>query len=191
MTVDAVPPAPPRLRIGVSACLLGEEVRYDGGHKLELFLTEVLGRCVDWVPVCPEVEAGLGTPRPAMQLVRIGGGTEPAAVRLITPETGADHTDAMRSWAERRVEQLAAADLDGYVLKSRSPSCGMNGVKLFPEDGGAPALNGRGLFAEALLRRLPDLPVEEESRLSDPRRLERFLSGVFLRCHRRLTAGSD
>jgi uncharacterized protein YbbK (DUF523 family) len=191
MRVDAVPLEPPRVRIGVSACLLGEEVRYDGGHKLDVFLTEVLGRFVEWVPVCPEVEAGLGTPRPAMRLVRIGGGTESAETRLIAPETAADHTEAMRSWADRRVEQLAAADLDGYVLKSRSPSCGLEGVRLYPEDGGTPALEGRGLFAEALLRRLPDLPVEEEGRLNDPRRLESFLAGVFQRYRRRVAADSD
>jgi uncharacterized protein YbbK (DUF523 family) len=179
----------PRLRLGVSACLLGEAVRYDGGHKLDSFLTEILGRFVEWVPVCPEVEVGLGTPRPAMQLVRIGGGAEPADVRLITRETGADHTAAMRTWAVERVEDLAGAGLDGYVLKSRSPSCGPEGVKLFPEHGGEPELAGRGLFAEALLRRLPDLPVEEESRLSDPLRLASFLSGVFRR-YRRRTSGS-
>jgi len=190
MRVDAVPLEPPRIRIGVSACLLGEEVRYDGGHKLDVFLTEVLGRFVDWVPVCPEVEAGLGTPRPAMRLVRIGGGTEPE-VRLIAPATAADHTEPLQSWADRRVEQLAAADLDGYVLKSRSPSCGLEGVSLYPEDGGAPTLEGRGLFAEALLRRLPDLPVEEEGRLSEPRRLESFLDGVFQRYGRRVAADSD
>ena len=86
------------LRIGVSACLLGEEVRYNGGHKRDPFLTDMLGQYVEWVPVCPEVEIGLGTPRPAMRLVRIGGDT-----RMVTPETGADHTEAMRVYSERRI----------------------------------------------------------------------------------------
>src|SRR4051794_22685545 len=124
------------VRIGVSSCLLGEEVRYNGGHKRDAFLIDVLGRHVEWVPVCPEVEIGLGTPRPAMRLVRLGrggpDGSENTDVRLITPETGADHTDAMRAWAAARVEALAAAGLDGYVLKKDSPSCGMERVKLYP-----------------------------------------------------------
>jgi uncharacterized protein YbgA (DUF1722 family)/uncharacterized protein YbbK (DUF523 family) len=166
------------VRIGVSACLLGEEVRYNGGHKRDSFLTDVFGRYADWVTVCPEVEIGLGTPRPAMRLVRIGTET-----RLVTPETGADHTDAMRAWAGRRADELAAADLDGYVLKKDSPSCGMERVKLYPgggEAGGAPTKEARGLFAEALLRRLPHLPVEEEGRLNDPPLRENFITRVFV-----------
>jgi uncharacterized protein YbgA (DUF1722 family)/uncharacterized protein YbbK (DUF523 family) len=173
--------APPRLRIGVSSCLLGEEVRYNGGHKRDAFLIEVFGQYADWVPVCPEVEIGLGTPRPPMRLVRlvrIG-----AETHLVTPETGADHTDTMRSWAERRTEELAAAGLDGYVLKKDSPSCGMERVKVYPEAAGAsniPNKEGRGLFAAALLRRLPHLPVEEEGRLNDPPLRENFITRVFL-----------
>jgi uncharacterized protein YbgA (DUF1722 family)/uncharacterized protein YbbK (DUF523 family) len=171
--------APPRVRIGVSACLLGEEVRYNGGHKRDSFLTDIFSRYAEWVPVCPEVEIGLGTPRPAMRLVRIGKGDE-TGIRLVTPETGADHTDAMRAWAEKRVEELARADLDGYVLKKDSPSCGMERVKLYPETGGAPNKEARGLFAEALLRRLPHLPVEEEGRLNDPLLRENFIARVFV-----------
>ena len=162
-----------RPRIGVSSCLLGEEVRWDGGHKREPFLLEVLGREVEWVPVCPEVEIGLGTPRPPMNLVRIGGET-----RLITAETGADHTAAMRSYAERRVEELARERLAGYVFKKDSPSCGLERVKLYPADGGDPRREARGLFAEALVHRFPDLPVEEEDGLRDPVRRGRFLAGV-------------
>jgi uncharacterized protein YbgA (DUF1722 family)/uncharacterized protein YbbK (DUF523 family) len=171
--------APPRVRIGVSACLLGQEVRYNGGHKRDAFLTDVLSRYAEWVPVCPEVEIGLGTPRPAMRLVRIGRGDE-TEVRLVTPETGADHTDAMRAWAEQRAGELAAAELDGYVLKKDSPSCGMERVKLYPEEGGAPAKEARGLFAAALLHRLPHLPVEEEGRLNDPLLRENFIARVFV-----------
>jgi len=166
------------VRIGVSSCLLGEEVRYNGGHKRDAFLTEAFGQYADWVPVCPEVEIGLGTPRPSMRLVRIG-----AETHLVTPETGVDHTDTMRSWAERRTEELAAAGLDGYVLKKDSPSCGMERVKVYPEAAGAsniPNKEGRGLFAEALLRRLPHLPVEEEGRLNDPPLRENFITRVFL-----------
>jgi uncharacterized protein YbgA (DUF1722 family)/uncharacterized protein YbbK (DUF523 family) len=170
---------PPRIRLGISACLLGQEVRYNGGHKRDAFLTDTLGRYVDWVDVCPEVEIGLGTPRPSMRLVRIGQG-EPSDVRLVTPESGADHTEAMRTWAARRVEELARLDLDGYVLKKDSPSCGMERVKLYPEEGGAPTKEARGLFAEALLLRLPHLPVEEEGRLNDPPLRENFIARVFV-----------
>lgn len=184
-SVAPTPPEPPRVRIGVSACLLGEKVRYNGGHKRDAFLTDFLGRYVEWVSVCPEVEIGLGTPRPAMRLVRIGRGEEPEDIRLIVPEIGVDHTEAMRSWAARRVEELAAADLDGYILKSDSPSCGMERVKLYPEDGGEPTLDARGHFAEALIRRLPELPVEEEGRLNDPVLRERFIARVFLHLRQR------
>ncbi len=171
-------PTSPRVRLGISACLLGQEVRYNGGHKRDAFLTEVLGRYVDWVDVCPEVEIGLGTPRPSMRLVRIGHG-DSSQVRLVTPETGVDHTDAMRTWAARRVGELAGLDLDGYVLKKDSPSCGMERVKLYPEAGGAPFKEARGVFAEALLGRLPHLPVEEEGRLNDPLLRENFITRVF------------
>jgi uncharacterized protein YbbK (DUF523 family) len=187
MSASSSPSTPPRVRIGISACLLGEVVRYDGGHKRDDFLADVLGRFVDWVPVCPEVEMGLGTPRPPMRLVRIG--RAPEEIRLIVPETGDDHTAALRTWAERRVEELATADLDGYILKSDSPSCGLEGVKLYrdlsPDNGVEPTREARGLFAEALLRRLPDLPVEDEGRLRDPLLRESFISRVFLRHRRR------
>lgn len=165
-----------RLRIGVSACLLGEEVRYNGGHKRDPFLTDVLGQYVEWVPVCPEVEIGLGTPRPAMRLVKIGEDT-----RMVTPETGADHTEAMRVYSERRVGELFGERLAGYILKKDSPSCGMERVKLYPAEGGAPVKEARGLFAEALLRRWPDLPVEEEGRLHDPLLRENFVTRIFVR----------
>jgi len=171
-------PTPPRVRLGISACLLGQEVRYNGGHKRDAFLADVLGPYVEWVEVCPEVEVGLGAPRPPMRLVRIGRG-EDAQIRLVVPETGVDHTDAMRAWAARRVEELARLDLDGYILKSRSPSCGLERVELHPAEGGEPIREARGLFAEALLRRLPDLPVEEEGRLRDPLLRESFLCRVF------------
>ena len=181
---------PCRIRIGVSSCLLGEEVRYNGGHKRDPFLTDLLGRYVEWVPVCPEVEIGLGTPRPAMRLVRIGEGVPD--VRMIAPETGADHTDAMRAWAARRVEELAGEDLAGFILKKDSPSCGMERVKLYPAAGGVPDRppnrEARGLFADALMRRFPDLPVEEEDRLHDPSLRESFLTRVVVR-QRRLCAG--
>ncbi|MEO8075851.1 MAG: DUF523 and DUF1722 domain-containing protein [Acidobacteriota bacterium] len=165
------------MRIGISACLLGQEVRFDGGHKRDSFLTEVLAPHVEWVPVCPEVEVGMGTPRETLRLVR-----EQGTVRMITTRSAVDHTDAMNAWSGRRVEALAREDLDGYVLKKDSPSCGMERVKVYGTAG--PARDGRGLFAAALLARLPLLPVEEEGRLCDPRLRENFVERVF--AYRRL-----
>jgi uncharacterized protein YbgA (DUF1722 family)/uncharacterized protein YbbK (DUF523 family) len=167
-------PDPPKLRVGISACLLGQEVRYNGGHKRDAFLTDIFGRYVEWVAVCPEVEVGMGTPRPPIRLERRG-----EEIRLVMPSTGEEYTDAMRSWAERRVAALAEMDLDGYVLKKDSPSCGMERVKVY-EGAGAPSKDGRGLFAETLIARLPDLPVEEEGRLNDPLLRETFIARVFV-----------
>jgi len=161
------------IRIGVSACLLGEKVRFDGGHKRDPFLVETFGRYVEWVPVCPEVELGLGTPRETLRLVRIGNDT-----RLLMPKTGTDHSEAMRAYAIRRLSELAKEDLSGYVLKKDSPSCGMERVRVFDAHG-VPAKSGRGLFAEALLQYFPNLPVEEEGRLTDPRLRENFIERVF------------
>ena len=167
-----------RLRIGVSSCLLGENVRWDGGHKRDRFLTDELGPFVEWVPVCPEVEVGLGTPRPTLRLVRRGDD-----VRMVEPKSGADHTEAMRAYARRRVRALDREGLSGYVLKKDSPSCGMERVKVYAGPG-AGAREGRGLFAEALIERFPHLPVEEEGRLGDARLRENFVVRVF--AYRRL-----
>jgi uncharacterized protein YbgA (DUF1722 family)/uncharacterized protein YbbK (DUF523 family) len=153
-------------------------VRFDGGHKRDAFLTEVLAPHVEWVPVCPEVEVGMGTPRETLRLVRDKG-----QLRMVTTRTAIDYTDAMNGWAVRRVEALARKDLDGYVLKKDSPSCGMERVKVFGTVGPA-ARDGRGLFATVLLARLPLLPVEEEGRLCDFRLRENFVERVF--AYRRL-----
>lgn len=166
------------IRIGVSACLLGKEVRYDGGHKRDPFLVETFGRYVEWVHVCPEVEIGLGTPRDPIRLERDG-----KDIRLVNPKTGADLTRKMRTYAPRRVAALEDQDLCGYILKKDSPSCGMERVRVY-DGGGVPSRNGRGLFADALLRRYPNLPVEEEGRLNDPRIRENFVGRVF--AYRRL-----
>ena len=188
--VDAASPTQPpgrtldaadKPRLGISACLLGDQVRFDGGHKRDAFLTEVLSPHVEWVRVCPEVEVGMGTPRETLRLVRdpVGG------IRMITTRTGVDHTDAMVAWARRRLEELARERLSGYVLKKDSPSCGMERVKVY--DGGGPGeRKGRGIFAEALINRFPGLPVEEEGRLLDPALRENFIERVF--AFRRLRA---
>jgi uncharacterized protein YbgA (DUF1722 family)/uncharacterized protein YbbK (DUF523 family) len=157
----------------VSACLLGHEVRWDAGHKRDPFLTDLLAAHVAWVPVCPEVELGLGVPR---ETIRLEG--DPRAPRLVAPRSGADHTDAMRAWARARVERLACEDLDGYVFKKDSPSCGMERVRVFGR-AGTPARRGVGLFARVLMERLPLLPVEEEGRLHDAGLRERFVERVF------------
>ncbi len=166
------------IRVGISACLLGDEVRYDGGHKRDAFLTTVMGPLVEWVKVCPEVESGMGTPRESMRLVDDDG-----RIRMLTVKTGVDHAEAMTAYARRRVDELAAENLSGYVLKKDSPSCGMTRVKVY-RGSGAPTRTGVGLFARALLDRYPHLPVEEEGRLADSRLRENFVERVF--AYRRL-----
>jgi len=165
------------LRLGISRCLLGEEVRFDGGHKRDTFLTEVLGRYVEWVPVCPEVEAGLGTPREAMRLVG-----DPHHPRLVTIKSGTDHTRAVERMTKNRIQELAELDLSGYVFKKDSPSCGMERVRIYNEHG-MPGRNGVGLFARAFIEQFPLIPVEEEGRLRDPTLRENFIERVF--CYRR------
>jgi len=161
-----------KVRIGMSSCLLGDEVRFDGGHKRDATLLEAFAPHVEWVRVCPEVEAGMGVPREPVRLVNSGG-----RLRMTGVHTGADHTDAMREFAARRVEALASMDLRGYILKSDSPSCGLQGVKVFDGDA-EPARTGTGLFAAALTSAFPDLPVEDERSLADPAARARFLERV-------------
>ena len=162
------------IRIGISSCLLGQKVRYDGGHKRDRFATDVLQPFVEWVPVCPEVEIGLGIPRPTIRLERADDGT----ARLVMPSTGEDLTRPMGDWAEERVTGLGELDLCGFILKKDSPSCGMERVKIYDRHD-VPTRNGTGVFAEVLLRLAPDLPMEEEGRLNDPRVRENFITRVF------------
>ncbi|MDP1945862.1 MAG: DUF523 and DUF1722 domain-containing protein [Nitrospirota bacterium] len=165
------------LRLGISRCLLGDEVRFDGGHKRDSFLTDVLGPYVEWVPVCPEVEAGLGTPREAMRLV--GDSQQP---RLVTIKSGTDHTGAVEKMTENRIKELGELDLSGYVFKKGSPSCGIERVRIYNEHG-MPNRNGVGLFARAFIEQFPLIPVEEEGRLYDAPLRENFIERVF--CYRR------
>lgn len=171
-SAGVLPPALP-LRLGVSACLLGQEVRYDGGHKRDSFLTDTLGEWVEWVPVCPEVELGLGIPR---ETIRLEG--DAADPRLVAPRTRTDHTQAMHRLARTRVAELARLDLVGYVLKRGSPSCGMERVAVHGGSG-PPARRGTGLFARVLMDTLPLLPVEEEGRLQDAKLRENFVERIF------------
>jgi uncharacterized protein YbgA (DUF1722 family)/uncharacterized protein YbbK (DUF523 family) len=161
------------IRIGISACLLGHEVRFDGGHKRDAFLSETFGQFVEWVPVCPEVECGFGTPREAMRLVR---GND--RVRLVTVKTGIDLTASMERFSRSRMSSLVLEDLSGYVLKKDSPSCGLERVKVYSAAGVA-ARTGRGLFAQALAEAFQDLPLEEEGRLVDPKLRDNFVERVF------------
>jgi len=171
-------PSPrPRLRVGVSSCLIGQKVRYDGQHKRDDFLTEVLDPFVEWVPVCPELELGLGVPRPPIRLVTLGGREE--TPRLVAERSGADHTEAMARYAAERVEALGGEDLAGYVVKKDSPSCGMERVRVYGPRGGPPRRDGVGAFTRVLLDALPLLPVEEEGRLRDPSLRESFIERVF------------
>jgi uncharacterized protein YbgA (DUF1722 family)/uncharacterized protein YbbK (DUF523 family) len=164
---------PEKIRLGVSACLLGQEVRYDGGHKRDAFLTDILGPFVAWVPVCPELELGLGVPRPPIRLMG-----DSASPRLVVEKTGEDLTSRMGRWASRRIDELASLGLHGYVLKRGSPSCGLLRVRVY-DDAGRPGRVGRGAFAGALTDALPLLPVEEEGRLTDAGIRESFIERVF------------
>jgi uncharacterized protein YbgA (DUF1722 family)/uncharacterized protein YbbK (DUF523 family) len=165
------------LRLGISRCLLGDEVRFDGGHKRDNFLTDVLGRYVEWVPVCPEVEAGLGTPREAMRLVG-----DPQHPHLLTIKSGKDHTRVLEDMTTKRLEELRDLDLSGYVFKRGSPSCGIKRVHVYTEHG-MPTQSGVGIFARAFVEQFPLIPVEEEGRLCDAPLRENFIERVF--CYRR------
>lgn len=164
--------------IGVSSCLLGEKVRYDGGHKQHHYLTDILSDYSQFVSVCPEVECGLPTPREAMHLVG-----NPATPQLITIKSGNDLTHQMQSWCNKRVAELAPLQLRGFIFKKNSPSSGLFRVKVY-QPKGPPLANGRGLFAQTITTAFPLLPVEEEGRLADARLRENFIERVY--CYDRL-----
>src|SRR6476646_5332391 len=154
-----------RPRVGVSSCLLGEEVRFNGGHKRYRFLTDELGPHVDWVPSCPEVSIGLGTPREPIRLTADG--------RLVNRSGTADHTEAMAALP------LPAGGLDGYVFKAKSPSCGIRAIPRYDQDGLAARHDGRGLYADRVLTAFPLLAVEDEGRLNDAGLREAFCERIF------------
>ncbi len=163
-----------QIRIGVSSCLLGEKVRYDGQHKHDSYIAGILSQWFEFVPVCPEFELGLGVPREPMRLEG-----DPDHPRLVTIKTRRDLTGAMQTWCDQRVENLEKENLCGFIFKSKSPSSGMERVKVYPENGGMPVKQGRGLFARAFMDHFPYLPVEEEGRLHDSALRENFIERVF------------
>ncbi len=163
----------PKIRLGISSCLLGERVRYDGNHKHDSFLTGTFGLFFEWVPVCPEVAVGLGIPRPPIRLVG-----SPASARAVgAKDASIDVTDKLAAYGKRQAHALE--NLSGYIFKSKSPSCGMERVKVY-RAAGAPAANGRGIYAAAFLSAQPWLPAEEEGRLGNPRLRENFIERVFV-----------
>lgn len=163
------------IRLGVSACLLGQPVRFDGGHKHDRWITGELGKYVEFVPVCPEVEAGFGVPRESMRLVG-----DPESPRLMTTRSGQDFTQRMTDWARRRAAELSTENLCGFIFKSQSPSSGMSRVKVYSEKGGMAVHKGVGVFARAFMERFPLLPVEEDGRLNDARLRENFIERIFV-----------
>jgi uncharacterized protein YbgA (DUF1722 family)/uncharacterized protein YbbK (DUF523 family) len=162
-----------RIRLGISSCLLGENVRWNGGHKLDRFLTDTLGQYVEYVPVCPEVECGFGIPRETFRLVG-----DPQDPRLVTSRTKVDHTDRMKAWVRQRVTELEKEDLCGFIFKSDSPSSGMERVKVYNPKG-MPEKKGVGMFARAFMEHFPLIPVEEDGRLHDPKLREIFIEQIF------------
>lgn len=162
------------IKIGVSSCLLGKEVRYNGGHSHDRYITGTLGQYFTFVDVCPEVEAGFGIPRETLRLVG-----NPESPRLLTSRTHKDCTETMRNWAQKRVKDLANANLCGFIFKSKSPSSGMERVKVYTEKGFPGSNKGVGLFARAFMACFPLIPVEEDGRLHDAALRENFIERIF------------
>jgi len=163
-----------KIRLGISRCLLGENVRYDGGHKLDHYLVYTLGKFVEWVPVCPEVEYGLPVPREAMRLVG-----DPAEPYLMTINTKVDHTAGMRKWTEKKLQELENEGLCGFIFKSRSPSSGIRGVKVYQESG-VILKSGSGIFGGSFVKNYPVIPAEDDGRLQNSQLRENFIERVFV-----------
>ncbi len=163
-----------KIKLGISSCLLGNNVRYDGGHKRERYITDTLGIYFDWFAVCPEVEFGLSVPREAMRLVG-----DPSYPSLVTIRTGIDHTEGMLKWAGKKMKELEREELCGFIFKSKSPSSGIGGVKVYTPSG-MPRQGGAGIFGGAFMRYFPLIPVIDEGRLHDPKFRENFIERVFV-----------
>jgi uncharacterized protein YbgA (DUF1722 family)/uncharacterized protein YbbK (DUF523 family) len=162
-----------KIQIGVSSCLLGDEVRYDGGHKRNVYITDTLSKYFDFKAICPEMAIGLGVPRPTIRLVDKGTGIRVIGVN----DSSLDVTDKLRSFSQEACRKLDM--LSGYILKKDSPSCGMERVRVYNSNE-MPEKRGRGIFADTLMQLWPNLPVEEEGRLMDPVLRENFIERVFI-----------
>jgi uncharacterized protein YbbK (DUF523 family) len=162
-----------KIKLGISSCLLGENVRYDGGHKLDRFLCDTLGKYIEYVPVCPEVECGLGIPRESMRLEG-----DAASPRLVTNRSKLNKTEILANWAQKRVRELETENLCGFIFKSDSPSSGMERVKVYNQKG-VPVKTGVGIFARIFMEHFPLLPAEDEGRLHDPELRENFIERIF------------
>jgi uncharacterized protein YbbK (DUF523 family)/uncharacterized protein YbgA (DUF1722 family) len=163
-----------RIKLGVSPCLLGQNVRYNDGHTRDPFITDTLSQCVEFFPVCPEVECGLPILREALRLVG-----DPESPRFVTSKTKQYHTERMLGWCSKKVAELEEVDLYGFILKKGSPSSGMERVKVYTAEG-MPSHRGIGMFARAFMEHFPLLPVEEEGRLHDPKLRENFIEAIFV-----------
>jgi uncharacterized protein YbbK (DUF523 family)/uncharacterized protein YbgA (DUF1722 family) len=160
------------IHVGISSCLLGEKVRWNGEHKKDFYIDEILGHYFEWVPVCPEMEVGMGVPREPVYLT--GSKENP---RLVGKQTKTDWTGKMRSYSRVRINELQSLNLCGFIFKKKSPSCGLKGIPIYPNKG--PRAIGRGLFADVFIKRYPNLPMEDEGRLRDPRNRENFIVRIF------------
>ena len=163
-----------KIRIGVSSCLIGEKVRWNGDHKQDRYVREILSRYFEYIPVCPEVEVGMGVPRETVALYG-----EPEKPSMISKKTQTDWTKPMEKYIKSRINTLSADDLCGYIFKSKSPSCGMGRVPLYSEFGSHKVKHGPGMFANAFINSFPLVPTEDEGRLNDPRIRENFIVRVF------------
>lgn len=163
-----------KIRLGISACLVGEHVRYDGGHKFDQYLKDALGQYAEWVPVCPEAECGLPVPREEM---RLSGG--PVHPHLITCNTGIDYTEVILKWTGEKLDALEREGLGGFVFKCRSPSCGIRDAEIYLPDGHI--VKGAGIFSSAFMARFTGLAAEDEESLRDPVILKNFIQRVLSR----------
>ncbi|OFZ45763.1 MAG: hypothetical protein A2381_15045 [Bdellovibrionales bacterium RIFOXYB1_FULL_37_110] len=164
-----------QLRLGISACLLGAKVRYDGAHKLDKWIKNTLGQFATFIPICPELECKMSIPRPPMHLE--GTRDNPHLIQTLAK---LDLTKQMNSWIKPKIKELKYKNLDGYILKTRSPSCGLRDIKIFSPTGKLVSKTGTGLFAKAFLKAFPLLPVEDEDRLQDPKCRENFIERIFV-----------
>lgn len=162
------------VRLGVSSCLTGGNVRYDGGHKQNRYLCDTLAHHFEFVPICPEVECGMPTPREALRLVG-----DPQNPRLITTKSQKDYTETMQNWCYNQLEKVAGMDLHGYIFKSRSPSCGIERIQVY-DTRGNPGRMGMGFWARMFTEHFPHIPLEDEGRLNDPKLREQFIEHVFV-----------